>query len=177
MGEEPQAIRDEIAATRDHMGETADAIAYRVNVKARAKEGITSKVEGVRDSLGLGVSQLRETAPTTNDVRQGAARAAGIAQENPLGLVIGSAAIGFLAGLVLPVSRVENERLGPIADEIKEQAVETGHEAVHHAREVAQDIVAGAAAAAQESTQEHADELKASAEESVERVKDAASQQ
>jgi hypothetical protein len=176
VGQEPQAIRDEIAATREHLGETADAIAYRANVKARAKDNISSKVGGVRDSLGLGVSHLQATTPAPGDIRQGAARAAGIAQENPLGLAIGAAAIGFLAGLALPGSRVENERLGPLADEIKEQVAETGQEAVEHAREVAQDAIAGATAAAQESAQEHADELRASAQESVERVKDAASQ-
>ena len=109
-----------------------------------------------------------------DDVRDGAARAAGLAQENPLGLAIGSVAVGFLVGLAMPATRVENERLGPIADEVKEQAMHTGQEALGHVREVAQDAAAGAVAAAQESGHEHADELKTSAQDSVEHVKDAA---
>ena len=48
MGEDPQAIRAEIAATREQMGETADAIAYRTNVKARSRDRVRSKVQGVR---------------------------------------------------------------------------------------------------------------------------------
>ena len=174
MGEDTQAIRAEIAATREHMGETADAIAYRADVKARTKDRVNSKIDRVRDRLGLGVSRVTAAAPSPDDVRDGAARAAGLAQENPLGLAIGSVAVGFLVGLAMPATRVENERLGPIADEVKEQAVHTGQEALGHVREIAQDAAAGAVAAAQESGQEHADELKASAQDSVEHVKDAA---
>jgi len=174
MGEDTQTIRAEIAATREQMGETADAIAYRADVKARAKDRVGSTIGGVRDKLGLGVSQVSAAAPSASDVREGAARAAGIAQENPLGLAIGSVAVGFLVGLALPATLVENERLGPIADEVKEQAAHTGQEALGHVREVAQDAAAGAVAAAQESGQEHAEELKASAQDSVHHVRDAA---
>lgn len=174
MGEDTQAIRAEIAATREQMGETADAIAYRADVKARAKDRVSSKLDGARDRLGLGVSRVGGAAPSADDVREGAARAAGLAQENPLGLAIGSMAVGFLVGLALPATRVENERLGPIADEAKEQALHTGQEALGHVREVAQDAAAGAMAAAQESGHEHADELRAVAHDGVEHVREAA---
>ena len=64
MGEDTQAIRAEIAATREQMGETADAIAYRADVKARTKDRVNSKVDGVRDRLGLGVSHVTAAAPS-----------------------------------------------------------------------------------------------------------------
>jgi Protein of unknown function (DUF3618) len=140
MGEDPQAIRSQIVATREKMGQTADAIAYRTNVKARITRGVR------------------------------------VAEENPLGLAIGSVAVGFLAGIFIPATRVEIERLGPIADEVKHQVVETGQEALVQAREVAQDAVAGAADAAQTSGQEHLETLTRSVQESVEEVKDTASQ-
>jgi len=174
MGEDTQAIRAEIAATREHMGETADAIAYRADVKARTKDRVNSKVDRMRRGLGLGVSRVTAAAPSPDDVRDGAARAAGLAQENPLGLAIGSVAVGFLVGLAMPATRVENKRLGPLADEVKDQAMHTGQEALGHVREIAQDAAAGAVAAAQESSHEHADELKSSAQDSLEHVKDAA---
>jgi hypothetical protein len=173
MGEDTQAIRAEIAATREQMGETADAIAYRADVKARTKDRVSSKVDGVRHRLGLGVSRVSAAAPSADEVRDGAVRAAGLAQENPLGLAIGSVAVGFLVGLAMPATRVENERLGPIADEVKEQAVHTGQEALGHVREIAQDAAAGAAAAVHDSGHEHAEELKASAQDGVEQVRDA----
>jgi Protein of unknown function (DUF3618) len=174
MGQDAQAIRAEIEATRERMGETAEAIAYRADVKTRTKERITDKGNSARSKLGLAGSQVAGAVPSGTDVREGAGRAVGIAQENPLGLAIGSLAVGFIAGLVVPTTRVENERLGPIADEIKEQVIQTGQEALEHGREVAQDAVAGAADAVQQSSEEHVEALKASAQESVEHVKDAA---
>src|SRR5215210_3328864 len=50
----------------------------------------------------------------------------GVAQENPIGLALGSVAVGFVAGMLVPSTRVEDERLGPMADEVKERAKETG---------------------------------------------------
>ena len=186
MVEDAQAIRSQIAATREQMGQTADAIAYRTNVKARTKERISRKVAGVRSTLGLGASQVRSgvgsgvaqvaaVVPSAEDVRGGAQQAVGIAQENPLGLALGSVAIGFIAGLFVPASRVENERLGPIADELKEQVAQTGQEALAHATAVAQDTAAAALDAAEQSGQEHLEQLKESAQESVEQIKETAS--
>ena len=57
MGQDPGEIREEIEATRDRMSETADALAYKVNVPARTKE----KVAARKDAL---LSKLRDVAPT-----------------------------------------------------------------------------------------------------------------
>jgi len=37
MGEDPRAIRSEIEDTRERMGDTVDALAYKADVKSRAK--------------------------------------------------------------------------------------------------------------------------------------------
>ena len=174
MGEDPEVIRAEIEETRERMGETVDAIAYRADVKARTRERVSAKVSGVRDSLGLGASQVAAAVPSGTDVRVGAQRVAGVAQENPLGLALGAVAVGFVAGMFVPTTRIENEQIGPIADELKHQVVQTGQEALEHGVQVAQDAVAGAAEAAQLSGQEHVEALKATAQDSVEQVKDAA---
>lgn len=97
-------------------------------------------------------------------MKEGAQQAVGIAQENPLGLALGGVATGFLVGMMLPSTRVEDERVGPIADEMKEKAVETGQEALERGKEVAQEAAASAKETAQQSGQEHADELKSSAQ-------------
>jgi hypothetical protein len=34
------------------------------------------------------------------------------AERNPFGLTVGAAAVGFVAGLLIPSTRVENERMG-----------------------------------------------------------------
>jgi uncharacterized protein DUF3618 len=127
MGEDPNAIRADIERTRADMGDTVDALGYKADVKSRAKDRISE---------------------TTG-------RAAGVAQENPLGLAIGGIAVGFLAGILAPSSRVEDEKLGPVADQVKDQIKETGQEAVERGKDVAQQ----AADTAKEAGREHAQEM------------------
>jgi gas vesicle protein len=98
--------------------------------------------------------------PDKGQVQSGAQRAKGIAEENPLGLAIGAAAVGFVAGLLVPTTRVEDEKIGPVADQVKEKAKETGQEALKRGKHVAQQ----AAETAKEAGQEQAEELRSSAQ-------------
>jgi gas vesicle protein len=182
MGQEPEAIREQIEQTRERMGETVDALGYKADVKSRTKENIGGKIASVREKVTGKASQVSDAAPSGDDVKQTAQRAVGIAQENPLGLAIGAAAAGFLAGMLIPSTSVEDERLGPVADQYKEQAMQAGQEALEHGKQVAQETAQTAVESAkqvagevkdtaQESAQRHAEELKASAQESAEEVK------
>jgi hypothetical protein len=100
---------------------------------------------------------------------------AGLAKENPLGLAVGAIALGFLAGLVVPSTRVENERLGPVADQVKDKVKETGQEALDRGKQVAQEVASSAVETAKERTQEHGQELADSAKQSAQDVRDEAS--
>ena len=148
MGEDPDRIREEIVQTRLEMGETVDALGYRADVKSRAKD----RVVGVKDRV-VGAT------PDTGDVKRQARRAKSVAEENPLGLAVGAVAVGFLAGMLIPSTRVEDERMGSLSDDVIERAKETGQEALERGKQVAQD----AAATAKESGREHAEGLKESA--------------
>ena len=149
MGEDPDMIRAEIEQTRAEMGETVDALGYKTDVKARTKD----RVVGVKDRV-VGAT------PDTGDVKQQARRAKSVAEENPLGLAVGAIAVGFLAGMLIPSTRVEDRKLGAISDEVIERAKDTGQEALERGKQVAQD----AAATAQESGREQAEELKTTAQ-------------
>ena len=65
----------------------------------------------------------------------------GHGQRNPLGLVVGGAAIGFVAGLLLPSTRVEDEQIGEMATKLKDTAKETGQEALDRGKVVAQSAM------------------------------------
>jgi ElaB/YqjD/DUF883 family membrane-anchored ribosome-binding protein len=125
MGEDPNAIRDEIADTRERMGETIDALGYKADVKSRAKDNVSGKVDTVKERLGLAGQKASDATPDVEQVKGQVRKAAGVAQENPLGLAVGAVAVGCLAGMLVPSSRVEDEKLGPMADQVKEQAKET----------------------------------------------------
>jgi len=163
MGEDPNAIRDEIADTRERMGETIDALGYKADVKSRAKENVAGKVDSVKEHLGLAGQKASDVTPDADQVKGQVRKAAGLAQENPLGLAVGAAAVGFLAGLLVPSSRVEDEKLGPMADRVKEQAKETGQEALERGKQVAQS----AAETVSEEGQKHGERLAESAKESA----------
>jgi gas vesicle protein len=159
MGQEPEVIRRDIEQTRERMGGTVDALAYKADVKSRAKDRVTGAKE-----------RIVGAAPDTGDVREGAQQAVSVAQENPLGLAIGAAAVGFVAGMLIPSTRVENEKLGPVSDQVTEQIKSTASEAVEHGKEVAQDAVQAAADTAKQSGQEHAERLQDSAKENAQSV-------
>jgi uncharacterized protein YjbJ (UPF0337 family) len=172
MGQEPSQIREEIEETRAEMGDTVDALAYKADVKTRVKESISDKrdrlieqVQGTKDKVG-------EATPDGHQVKEGAQQAVGVAQENPLGLAIGGIAAGFLAGMLLPSTKIEDERVGPIADQVKETAAETGQEALERGREGAKEVGQEAVDTAKEAGQEQAEGLKDSAKESAEEVKE-----
>ena len=152
MGQEPDRIRSEIEQTRAEMTETVDALGYKADVKPgegspRAK-GVS--IVAVKDRIAGGT-------PDSGDVKDKAQAGRSVAQENPLGLAIGSIAVGFVAGMLIPSTRVEDEKLGSVADDVKDKVKETGQEAVEHGKQVAQDAAqtvqegerAGARAAAQ----------------------------
>ena len=93
MGEDPRAIRNEIEETRERMGDTVEALAYKGDVKSRAKDSVNDKVQtvkekvvGAKDSVSGTVS---ERTPDSDQMQHQAKRAVGIAQENPLGLALG----------------------------------------------------------------------------------------
>ena len=137
MGQDPSQIRQDIEHTRGEMGETVEALGYKADVPGRAKEAISNR----------------------------AGQAAGVAQENPLGLAVGAAAVGFVAGMLIPSTRIEDEKIGPMADQVKDKARETGQEALERGKEVARQTAESAKETAQEQAGELRDSTQAKAEE------------
>jgi len=185
MGQDPDQIRQDIEDTRAEMSETVEAVGYKADVPSRAKDKVSETVDNVKnkvsgtatrakeavvgtasragDAVSDTTSRVGEATPSGGQVKQQAKRAVGLAQENPLGLAVGAVALGFLAGLAVPSTRVENERLGPVADQVKDKVKETGQEALDWGRQVAQEVASSAADTAKEQTQEHGQDLAQSA--------------
>jgi hypothetical protein len=171
MGEDPSAIREEIEETRARMGDTVEAIGYKTDVKSRAKESVQGKIGGVRERITGAKGTMEEKTPSAGDVKQGARRAVGLAQENPIGLGVGALAGGFLIGMLMPSTRMENEKLGPMATEVKDRAKDTAQEAVDRGKQVAQEAASSAVETAKEEGQQQAQELKSSAKDNAETLK------
>jgi len=172
------------------MSEHADALAYKADVPARTKDkvrdmkdSVVSAVTGGVDSMKSAVSSgtdsmesaVSDMTPSKDQMAAKARQAKGMAQDNPLGMAIGAIAVGFLAGLAVPATRIENERLGPMADEIKERAKSLGEEALERGKEVASEAAQAAKETAQERGREQAEELRDHAKDQAEEVRSSSS--
>ena len=182
MGQDPDAIREDIEQTRAEMSETVEAIGYKADVPSRAKDAVSDKVDNMKSKVSDTATRAKEAVvgtasragdatPSGGQVKQQARRTAGLAKENPLGLAIGAAALGFLAGLAVPSTQVEDEKLGPMADQVKDKLKETGQEAMDRGKQVAQEVASSAADTAKQATQEHGQELADSAKQHTQDVK------
>jgi ElaB/YqjD/DUF883 family membrane-anchored ribosome-binding protein len=148
VGQDPSQIRNDIEETRARMGDTAEALGHKADVPGRTREAMSDKVDTVKSKFSGAKESVSDAAPNPQ-------QAVGIAKENPLGLAIGATAVGFVAGLLIPSTRIENERIGPVADQVKEQARETGQEALERGKHVAEQ----AAQTAKEEGQRQAQEM------------------
>jgi hypothetical protein len=123
------------------MGDTVEAIGYKTDVKSRAKESVQDKIGGVRERITGMKDTVGDKTPSTGEMK----RAVSVAQSNPIGLTVGSLAAGFLIGMLLPTTKVENEKIGPVADDMKERAKDTASEAMERGKQVAQEAASSAA--------------------------------
>ena len=144
------------------MGETIDALGYKANVPARTKGWVGRKVSRVSGAADSVVTRVSGVAPSTGDVQAGAGRMKDTAERNPLGLALAGAAVGFVAGIFAPSSRMEDEKLGPLSDQVKSQAADAGQEALEHGKEVAQAAARSAVDTAREEGRQHGEELSSS---------------
>lgn len=167
MGQDAGQIRQEIEQTRAEMGDTVGALAHKTDVKGRVKESFADKRDRLRAQMASTTSRISDATPEGEDIKEGAQQAVGVAQENPIGLALGGVATGFLLGMMLPSTKIEDERVGPIADEVKEKAVETGQEAIERGKDVAEQATEQAVETAKEAGREQAEELKSSAQENA----------
>jgi len=159
MAQKSDELKSEIEQTRERMGETADALAYKADVPTRTKDWIGEKKDAVVSTVSGATSKVAEATPDGEQVTHSMSRVKRLAERNPLGLAIGGAAAGFIAGLLTPATRIEDERLGPMADEVKSAAAEVGREALDRGKEVVQDAGESAMETASKRASEETDGL------------------
>ena len=96
----PDEIRSDIAQTREELADTAAALAYKADVKARAKD----RVEEIKGNVTDRAHELKDTAARkAPDSAGGAAESVtATVKQNPLPTAaIAAAVLGFALGYVL----------------------------------------------------------------------------
>ena len=169
MGETPDHIRENIEDTRTRMGETVEAIGYKADVKSRVKDTIVQKKDAVVGSADSLVSRVSGAVPDRQTVKTGAQKV-GVSKQNPLGLGIAGAAVGFVVGTLIPSTTVEDERLGDMSDQVGEKAREAGQEALDRTKDVAREAVDNARETVQERSGDEAEQMASSLRDKAQEV-------
>ena len=99
---------------------------------------------------------MNETGGTLQGQAQTGLR---IVRENPLGLVLSGLAIGFLAGVLAPVTDVEREKIAPLRDEIASRMQHAADDVVQHGRGILEETAAAVTASATKHGQALAEDL------------------
>lgn len=149
MSQDPEIIREQIEETRGRMGETVEALAYKTDVPARARDAVSNRVEAIRgkvsDVMGSTTNALSDTASNVQATAKNVtASVPSFVGSSPLGLAVGSAAVGFLIGLLLPVTDIERERVGPIGEQMTEQAKSAAADAIEQGKVAVQQAIGSA---------------------------------
>lgn len=69
-----------------------------------------------------------------------------IITDNPMLMLLGGLAVGFIIGMLVPVSRFENEQLGPVADDLRDRVREAGAQAARRGGEAIRESIEAAGA-------------------------------
>ena len=162
MGEDPSVIRAEIEQTRERVGDEVDALSYKTDVGARVSDYVDDKKEAVKSKVTGAKDTVTGVLPDRRALKRSAAHMRSTAESNPLGLAIGGLAVGFVAGTLLPQTRVENQQLGEMSDRLIDAAKETAGEAVERGKQVAQEAAGAAVETAKETGREQGEELTSS---------------
>jgi gas vesicle protein len=175
-----EVLGDPIREARTDVRETMSAIHHKADIKSRVKESVSGKKDSLVGGVSSGkdavvgkadsiVSTVTGVVPDKGQMVEGA-RKVGMSKQNPMGLAIGGAAVGFLLGLLAPSTRVEDENIGEAADQVKEAVKESGQEALERGKQVAQEAVGAAKESARDSAEEQGAELTQSLKEGAREV-------
>jgi len=149
--EEEGGIKDTVADAAATVGETASGAASTVGDKAgdaasSIGDATSDAASAVGDAATRAAGTVTDAAPSRQQLKRGANQVAQLAQESPFGLVITGACVGFLTGMLLPTTVVD-EKMGPFAEQVVDQARVAGHSAVEQGKHAMQEAAPAVGAA------------------------------
>src|ERR1700730_3428908 len=147
MDKNANELRHDIEDPRSRLGETFDAIGSKADRTMEvladrvdaAKSVVSDKVGVVKSAVADTTARIADSIPTADDLRAGAGWVGKMIKENPFGMAIGSVAVGFLVGLLLPRTSMETDRI----NDVKQMAKDAGAQAVEAGKLVVLETIFG----------------------------------
>ena len=158
MDQERSEVR-QVEDARERVAQDVRSVAHNANVVDRAKEQAHARVDDAKEMVRDRVQGARDKLQSARDSVRDMATNVPINGDNPFGMMLAGLAIGFLIGMVLPVTRFESERIGPMTDEMKNRMRAAGTEVVRRGGEVIKDTIEASKEAATSSLREQTRDL------------------
>lgn len=147
--------------------ETASSVGHAASEAGRRSRDATyGAAHGAKESLSHAASASYRSASTAGEATLDGARSAALAirsgatrarhsakdatEQHPLLVGLGCAAVGLMAGLLMPRTRREDEAMGETAEEVRHRGYEMGREAVERGQEMASATASAAIERAEE---------------------------
>jgi uncharacterized protein YjbJ (UPF0337 family) len=162
-------------------GDSEGGIGEKIKSKLPSGENVSDKVDALKsklpDGAGEAASRVGDKAPSSDDVKAKAQQAAATAGQHPIAVTAGAAAAGLIAGLALPETELERQKLGPAARNVREQAQARAQDAVAQAKdavEQAKDAAQDAAGSIAETVKQRGEQQGGKLGEALEKTADKA---
>ncbi len=116
--------------------------------------------------------KLPDGAPSTDDVKAKAHDAAQAAKDNPIAVIAGAAAAGLAAGLALPETELERQKLAPAAQGARHDIEQKVQDTVAQVKSGVQDAVDSTADTVREQAQQHGGKIGDIAEKAADKTQE-----
>ena len=188
MGQEPDAIRQDIEQTRTEMSETVEAVGYKADVPSRAKDAVSDKVENMKSKVSDTATRAkggrgRNRVPGRRRYPQpGAGQAGGSAggrhgQGEPARAGHRRRRVGVLGRVGRALDPGRGREARPcVRSGLWTRSRRPAREALDRGKQVAQEVASTATETAKEKTQEHGQDLAESAKQRAQDLGDQTSQ-
>jgi ElaB/YqjD/DUF883 family membrane-anchored ribosome-binding protein len=158
MGQDAEELRQDIAATRNNLGDTLDAIGDRVSPGRMIERRKNRMSAGVRSAVDRVMGTAHDAADSVRD-------APGAVASNTQGAPLVAGAIAFAGGFLIAVAFPATEQEAAVTERfvepVKQELGNVGHELADHLKEPAQEALG---------------QVKETARDGVQTVKDTATQ-
>ena len=162
IGDKKEAIMEKVDEVKSKVtGGDSDEGGFGDKVKSKLPSGddVSGKVDELKSRLPDGVGDAKhrigEATPSKEEVKEKAQGAASALGEHPVAVAGGAAVAGLAAGLALPETEIERQKLKPHAQQARADVTDKVQDTVGQVKEGVQDAAGSVADAVKEQGRQH----------------------